>query len=105
MAQLKFSLKNLSAITHMLKCNCGIKYRFRKRLNKRGIRKDNANKNFSILDRYKMPVATGLIIYTGESILPLNRNSYYCPVGMIGLLVISKNKLTIFNPYVSFSWY
>ena len=29
MAQLTFSLKNLSAITHMLKCNCGIKYRFR----------------------------------------------------------------------------
>lgn len=27
----------------------------------------------------------GLIIDTGESILPLNRNAYYCPVGMIGL--------------------
>ncbi len=52
---------------------------------KRGIGKDNANKNFSILDQYKMPVATGLIIDTGETILPLNRNAYYCPVGMIGL--------------------
>ena len=52
---------------------------------KKGIGKDNANKNFSILDQYKMPVATGLIIDTGESILPLNRNAYYCPVGMIGL--------------------
>ena len=52
---------------------------------KKGIGKDNANKNFNILDQYKMPVATGLIIDTGESILPLNRNAYYCPVGMIGL--------------------
>lgn len=52
---------------------------------KKGIGKDNANKNFSILDQYKMPVATGLIIDTGESIFPLNRNAYYCPVGMIGL--------------------
>jgi len=52
---------------------------------KKGIGKDNANKNFSILDQYKMPVATGLIIDTGESVLPLNRNAYYCPVGMIGL--------------------
>ena len=52
---------------------------------KKGIGKDNADKNFSILDQYKMPVATGLIIDTGDSILPLNRNAYYCPVGMIGL--------------------
>ena len=52
---------------------------------KKGIGKDNANKNFSILNQYKMPVATGLIIDTGESIFPLNRNAYYCPVGMIGL--------------------
>jgi predicted AAA+ superfamily ATPase len=52
---------------------------------KKGIGKDNADKNFSILDQYKMPVATGIIIDTGDSILPLNRNAYYCPVGMIGL--------------------
>ena len=52
---------------------------------KKGIGKDKADKNFSILDQYKMPVATGLIIDTGESIFPLNRNAYYCPVGMIGL--------------------
>lgn len=52
---------------------------------KNGIGKDNADKNFSILDQYKMPMATGLIIDTGNTILPLNRNTYYCPVGMIGL--------------------
>ncbi|MBP5181238.1 MAG: ATP-binding protein [Clostridiales bacterium] len=52
---------------------------------KKGIGKDKADKNFSILDQYKMPVATGLIIDTGDSILPLNRDAYYCPVGMIGL--------------------
>lgn len=52
---------------------------------KKGIGKDNADKNFSILDQYKMPIATGLIIDSGDSIIPLNRNAYYCPVGMIGL--------------------
>ncbi len=52
---------------------------------KKGIGKDNSDKNFSILDQYKMPIATGLIIDSGDSIIPLNRNAYYCPVGMIGL--------------------
>lgn len=52
---------------------------------KKGIGKDKADKNFNILDQYKMPVATGLIIDSGDTIMPLNRNAYYCPVGMIGL--------------------
>lgn len=52
---------------------------------KKGIGKDKANKNFSILKQYKMPISTGLIIDTSEKLFPLNRDAYYCPVGMIGL--------------------
>ena len=52
---------------------------------KKGIGKDKADKNFKILDQYKMPVAAGLIIDTSDRLFPLNRDSYYCPVGMIGL--------------------
>lgn len=52
---------------------------------KKGIGKDKANKNFRILEQYKMPISTGLIIDTSEKLFPLNRDAYYCPVGMIGL--------------------
>lgn len=52
---------------------------------KKGIGKDKANKDFRILEQYKMPISTGLIIDTSEKLFPLNRDAYYCPVGMIGL--------------------
>ncbi len=52
---------------------------------KKCIGKDRANKNFKILEQYKMPVGTGLIIDTSDKVFPLNRDTYYCPVGMIGL--------------------
>ena len=52
---------------------------------KKGIGRDKADKNFRILEQYKMPVATGLIIDTSDKVFPLNRNACYCPVGMIGL--------------------
>lgn len=52
---------------------------------KKGIGKDKAEKNFKILEQYKMPIATGLVIDTSDRIFPLNKDTYYCPVGMIGL--------------------
>ena len=52
---------------------------------KKGIGRDKADKNFHILEQYQMPIATGLIIDTGDRLIPLNRDAYYCPVGMIGL--------------------
>ena len=51
---------------------------------KDSIGKATANKNFRILEQYKMPISTGLIIDTSEKLFPLNRDTYYCPVGMIG---------------------
>ena len=50
---------------------------------KKGIGKDRADKNFKILEQYKVPVATGLVIDTSDKLLPLNRDAYYCPVGMM----------------------
>lgn len=52
---------------------------------KKGIGKDKADKNFKILEQYKMPIATGLVIDTSDRVFPLNKDTYYCPVGMIGL--------------------
>ena len=52
---------------------------------KKGVGKDRADKNFKILEQYKMPIETGLIIDTSDKVFPLNKDSYYCPVGMIGL--------------------
>ena len=52
---------------------------------KKGIGKDKADKNFNILKQYNMPIATGLIIDTSDKFFPLNRDAFYCPVGMIGL--------------------
>jgi predicted AAA+ superfamily ATPase len=52
---------------------------------KKGIGKDKADKNFQILNQYKMPVEVGLIIDTSDKVFPLNRNAYYCPVSLIGL--------------------
>lgn len=52
---------------------------------KKGIGKDKADKNFKVLEQYKMPIATGLVIDTSERLFPLNRETWYCPVGMIGL--------------------
>ena len=52
---------------------------------KKGIGKDKGDKNFKILEQYKMPIETGLIIDTSDKVFPLNKNTYYCPVGMIGL--------------------
>ena len=52
---------------------------------KKGVGKDKADKNFNILEQYKMPIATGLIIDTSDKVFPLNRDAFYCPVGMIGL--------------------
>ena len=52
---------------------------------KKGIGKDKADKNFGVLEQYKMPIEKGIIIDTSDKVFPLNKDAYYCPVGMIGL--------------------
>ena len=46
---------------------------------------NKADRSFRILEQYKMSIETGLIIDTSDRVFPLNRDTYYCPVGMIGL--------------------
>ena len=48
---------------------------------KKGIGRDKADKNFRILEQYRMPVSTGLIIDTGDGVFPLNRDAYSCFLG------------------------
>ena len=52
---------------------------------KKGIGKDRADKNFRVLEQYMLHVGTGLIIDTSDRLFPLNRDAFYCPVGLIGL--------------------
>ena len=52
---------------------------------KKGIGNMKADKNFHILQQYKMPIGTGLVIDTSDKLMPLNRDVYFCPVGLIGL--------------------
>ena len=52
---------------------------------KKGIGKDRADKNFRVLEQYKLHVGTGLIIDTSDRLFPLNRDAFYCPAGLIGL--------------------
>ena len=52
---------------------------------KKGIGNEKADKNFSILQQYKMPIGKGLVIDTSERLMPLNKDVYFCPVGLIGL--------------------
>ena len=53
--------------------------------NKKGQNKTKANKSFSVLNKYKTKIGTGLIIDTSDKLFPLNENVYFCPVGMIGI--------------------
>ena len=51
---------------------------------KKGIGNEKADKNFSILQQYKMPIGKGLVIDTSDKLMPLNKDVYFCPVGLIG---------------------
>ena len=42
-------------------------------------------KNFGILEKYHMPVGTGLIIDTCDRMRPLNENAWYYPVSILGM--------------------
>lgn len=52
---------------------------------KKGRNPKKATKNFSVLEKYKMPIAPGLVVDTCEKIRPINENAFYFPVWEIGL--------------------
>ena len=45
-----------------------------------------AIRNFSVLQKYKLPIRPGLVIDTCEEIRPINENAFYYPVFRIGEL-------------------
>lgn len=45
----------------------------------------NPIKNFGVLDKFKLKVAPGLIIDTGDKLRPLNKQAYSYPVSLLGL--------------------
>lgn len=50
---------------------------------KKGIRPTKPNKNFHILDKFNLPIKTGLIIDSTDKIRPINENVYTIPIGLI----------------------
>lgn len=50
---------------------------------KKGINPVRPNKNFSVLEKYKMPIKTGFILDTTDRIRPLNENAYTIPVSLV----------------------
>jgi len=45
----------------------------------------NPVRNFKVLEKYKVPVGTGLVIDTCDKIRPINENAYYFPVFQLGM--------------------
>ena len=52
---------------------------------KKGIIPTKATKNFTVLEKFKMPVMPGLVIDCCDKIRPINERAYYCPVSLIGI--------------------
>lgn len=50
---------------------------------KKGMNPVKPTKNFSVLEKYKMPIRTGFVIDTTDRIRPINENVYAIPVGLI----------------------
>ena len=44
---------------------------------------NHADKNFEVLNKFKMNVKPGLIICLSDELIPYNRNCWYCPISLI----------------------
>ena len=42
-------------------------------------------KNFKVLEKYKMPIARGMIIDSAEKVRALNDNAFILPVSLLGI--------------------
>ena len=52
---------------------------------KKGLNPTKATKNFSVLQKYNMPIETGLVIDTCDKIRPINEQAFYFPIWELGL--------------------
>ena len=44
---------------------------------------NNPDKNFSVLNKFKLKVKPGLVICMSDSITPINRNCYLIPISLL----------------------
>lgn len=51
---------------------------------KKGINPVSHSKKFTVLKKYDKKVNVGLVLYSGDQILPINDEVYYCPIDLIG---------------------
>ena len=52
---------------------------------KKGLNPSKPDKNFKVLEKYKMNILPGLIIDAAESIRAVNDSVYIIPVGLVGV--------------------
>ena len=50
---------------------------------KKGVAPEKADKNFGILEKLGMKVNPGLVLCSCESLIPYNRNTWYCPLSLL----------------------
>ena len=50
---------------------------------KQGINPTKPNKNFNVLEKYHLPIQTGIILDCTDKIRPINERVYTVPVGFI----------------------
>lgn len=44
---------------------------------------DHPDKNFSVLEKFQMEIAPGLILCMSEELIPYNRSVWYCPISLL----------------------
>ena len=52
---------------------------------KKGIAPNKPTKNFSVLEKYKLPIKRGMIIDNAQSVRALNDNAFVFPVSLLGV--------------------
>ena len=52
---------------------------------KKGISPTKPTKNFSVLDKYKMPVMRGMVIDNTDAVRAINDNAFCFPVSLLGI--------------------
>lgn len=52
---------------------------------KKGIAPTKPTKNFSVLEKYKMPIKRGMVIDNTDAVRAINDNAFYFPVSLLGV--------------------
>ncbi len=52
---------------------------------KKGVTPSKPTKNFSVLEKYKIPIMRGMVIDNTDVIRAINDNAFYFPVSLLGI--------------------